>query len=332
MPAERRRIRRDASSTRDRTSAARRGPPTTGCATRPSNQAWTIDPADPSAAPVKVEGAAPAAAAVVAAAAGGAPVADARVAPGRAAAARALPVPTARGPSCCATNRSRARRAGADGLRASVTRSASRASTFDWMEFQRDGQPFPAPNPDEPSRAAARPCRPSGRRRRRGRSSTKTSGPPGSSGIRPGSCWRSSPTPTWRDETEVRASRSLDGDDRRQGHAADRRRLRPRRSRFLAGRQVPVLRADVRHRHDHPAEAESWRPARSVRASPSTAADRSTSPRSGISSPGDRAGRRTAASSTSRAATGGETHLFRVSVPAGGRSSRSPKASAGSTA
>ena len=68
----------------------------------------------------------------------------------------------------------------------------------------------------------------------------------------------------------------------------------------------------VRHRHDHPAEAESWRAARSLRPPASPAASRSTSPRTGISSRATRAGRPTAGSSTSRAGIGGETHLFRV--------------------
>ena len=63
---------------------------------------------------------------------------------------------------------------------------------------------------------------------------------------------------------EVRPRGSVDGDDRRQGDAPDERRRRARRHRFLAGRQVPLIRPVVRHRHDHQAETESWRTARSV--------------------------------------------------------------------
>ena len=64
---------------------------------------------------------------------------------------------------------------------------------------------------------------------------------------------------------EVQPARHLDGHARRSAHAAHRRRVRPRRRGLLAGRQVPVVLALVRHRHDHREEAESWRAARPLR-------------------------------------------------------------------
>ena len=68
---------------------------------------------------------------------------------------------------------------------------------------------------------------------------------------------------------------------------------------FSPDGKYPLLRALVRHRHDHPAEAESWRPARSYIRQVDGGGSRSTSPPRGTSNRPARSGRPTAGSSTS---------------------------------
>ena len=179
----------------------------------------------------------------------------------------------------------------------SGTRSDSRARSSTGWSSSATVSRFPR-RTSPCARRSRSPCSRPGRRPRRARSSIWTSGRPGSSGIRAESWSRSSPTRLAR-RAQVRPPRHLDGHDRRR---------RPRLTDdgyvhsdlgFFAGREVPVVRADLRHRHDHPAEAESRRAARSLRAVPRPAASRSTSPRNGISSQATRAGRQTESSSTS---------------------------------
>ena len=109
--------------------------------------------------------------------------------------------------------------------------------TFDWKDFQRDGAPFPAPNlrarPAAQIVSSGRPAAAHGEGPRRHRPSPRR---PRLASERTaarvhGGCRLAR-------GAEVRQRDAVDGDDRRQGHAADRRRLRLRRRRFLARRQV----------------------------------------------------------------------------------------------
>ena len=208
-----------------------------------------------------------------------------------------------------ATSRATARRAPALSEFEKRHEDRFKGATFDWMEFQRDGQPFPAPNP------ASRPAQqvvlqP---RRRRATANARRSGHAArraSSGIRTGKCSRSSPTRLARRD-EVRPPRHLDGHDRRQ-----RRRGSPTTATSTAisisrRTAVPVVRAHVRHRHDHRAEAQPRRAARSVRA-----AGRRRRADQSHREMGSGAGRRALVAGRQvpllHGGIGGETHLFRV--------------------
>ena len=107
--------------------------------------------------------------------------------------------------------------------------------TFDWKDFQRDGGPFPAPNP------SAQPAlqiivQPAGAE---GAAKTLVD-----QDLRPanltwhpnGQLLAFTADPEFRDETEVRPRRSLDRDDGGKGHATDQRRRGAQRRRLLAGR------------------------------------------------------------------------------------------------
>ena len=138
---------------------------------------------------------------------------------------------------------------------------------FDWMEFQRDGQPFPAPNlTTRPAQQIMLQSVAAGRRSAR-RSSIMDIRPTGIVWHPDGKLVAFIADTTWRDEIEVRPARPLDGHDRRRActRLTDDGYVHSDLG-FFAGRQVPVVRADVRHGHDHPAEAQSRRAARSVRA------------------------------------------------------------------
>ena len=115
--------------------------------------------------------------------------------------------------------------------------------TFDWKDFQRDGAAFPAPNPvAQPALqillqrgcAAARRAEDARRPRHAAGGLDLAS--------RAARLLAFTADPEFRDELKYDRSRSVDRDDRRQGHAADERRRRPQRRRLLARRQVPVLR------------------------------------------------------------------------------------------
>ena len=116
-----------------------------------------------------------------------------------------------------------------------------RGVTFDWKDFQRDGAPFPAPN------LRARPAaqivvRPIGGGAEKVLVDTDLR--PADIAWHPnGQVLAFTADPDVAGRAEIRQRDALDGHDRRQGHARDRRRLRPRRRGFLAGRQVSVLRA-----------------------------------------------------------------------------------------
>ena len=103
--------------------------------------------------------------------------------------------PTASGWRFARTRRSRRKTRPTPASSRSATKSASRACTFDWKDFQRDGQPFPAPN------LRARPAaqlviQPADRRSGARRWSTPTSGRRTSRGIPTARCSRSPPIPT----------------------------------------------------------------------------------------------------------------------------------------
>ncbi len=137
--------------------------------------------------------------------------------------------------------------------------------TFDWKDFQRDGQPFPAPN------LRARPRQQivltaAGRRRSEGaaRSGSASDQSRLASERKPAGVRRRS---RLAERAQVREPRSLQRDDRWSGDATHQRRLRLQRSRVLTGRSVPGLRAHLRDRHGDRAEAEPRRASRSLRSS-----------------------------------------------------------------
>ena len=103
----------------------------------------------------------------------------------------------------------------------------------------------------------------------------------------------------WQNEQAYEQPDIYTVDDERRGEAAHQRRLRVELAVVFARRAVPVVRADVRHRHDHREEADARRLGRSDRVARRPAARRSISPRRGISSRTRRAGRRIRSSSTS---------------------------------
>ena len=229
-------------------------------------QAWTIDPANPGVAPEKTD----------AAGAGGR--GGGRGGGGRGGGGRAGGPGAAEGGAGGGT-------ASPDGRWTIVLRDVARPQpaapaltdfdkrhedrfrgvTFDWMEFQRDGQAFPAPNmtnrPGQqvvlqaaadaataPKTLMDRDVRPTG-----------VVWHPG------GSFVAFLADTTWRDELKYERPdiwiATVDGkltqltDD---GYVHSR-------SGVLAGRQVHVVRADVRHRHDRRQEAEPRRAARLLR-------------------------------------------------------------------
>lgn len=201
-------------------------------------QAWSLDPGNPSAAPVRVD------------------TADTPRAGGRGRGTGPIAVPSRDG---------RWRAELRD--RAQPQREPEQASDFekrhqqrfegaifDWKDFQRDGQPFPAPDP----------------RARPGQQLvvTDTDGTAArtllDADIRPGGiAWHPDGTrlayvadPDWRDELKYESpdlwTVTTDG-----VVTPDERRLRLQRPAVLTRRTISVVRAHVRHRPDHPAEAES---------------------------------------------------------------------------
>ena len=110
-----------------------------------NNQAWSIDPANPSAAPTKMEGAAPG---------GGGRGRGGAPGGGRAGGAGAgggggasTPSPDRAWTVALVDRPDKAPTAPALSDFAKRHEERFKGTTFDWMEFQRDGQPFPAPNP-----------------------------------------------------------------------------------------------------------------------------------------------------------------------------------------
>ena len=307
--------------------------PTTRLRYTVEQQAWTIDPANPSAAAGEDVRKRPAAAAR-SWRRGGGRRRWRRVAGAAATAGRRRRVRTGAGPIALRdVPRPLPRGAGAHGVREAARGSVQgRDVRLDGVSARRSG--VPRAESRDPSRAADRPAGAAGRRRRsRACSSIRTCGPTGVVWHPSGAARRVPRRHDWRDELKYERPDIWIGQRRRQAHAADRRRLRARRSRVLAGRQVPVVRADVRHRHDHRQEAEPRRAARSVRRARSTAAAQPIN----LTAKWDLEPGRRRWSPDSRfvyftAGIGGETHLFRVSVPRRRRSSRSRKASAASTA
>ena len=111
---------------------------------------------------------------------------------------------------------------------------------FDWKDFQRDGAEFPAPNPTaQPAQQIVAPAARRPRRRRSPKVLVDLDLRPANLAWHPdGQTLAFTADPDWRERAQVQLARSVDGHDRRQGHAPDERRLRLRRRRLLARRQV----------------------------------------------------------------------------------------------
>ena len=121
--------------------------------------------------------------------------------------AKAASLPDRRRARAPTRNGSRSRRTSRSRRRTPPTRSdferrheeRFKGVTFDWKDFQRDGQPFPAPNLR--ARPAAQLVDSARRRRRRqSRSSTPICVRQASRGIRTARCSPTSADPDWRDE------------------------------------------------------------------------------------------------------------------------------------
>ena len=138
-------------------------------------------------------------------------------------------------------------------------RHASRfkGRTFDWMRFQSDGQDYPTPDPRTRPAAEIAITAVDG-----GQPKTITT-----LGMRAANvAWH----PNGSDDrvhgrrhveerTGVRAARHLHRDHERRREAPDERRLRVGVALVFAGRTVPAVGADLRHRDDHREEAVAWR-------------------------------------------------------------------------
>ena len=149
---------------------------------------------------------------------------------------------------------------------------------FDWKDFQRDGAEFPAPNPvAQPAQQVVVRSRPA----------SAKSDPPKvlvDMDLRPANlAWHPdgqtiafTADPDWRNELKYTSpdlwTVTVDGKVTRLTNDA----LRLRRRGLLARRQVPVLFAIVRHRHDHREAAQSRRAAGPLHQAGRAAASRST--------------------------------------------------------
>ena len=110
-----------------------------------NNQVWSIDPANPSAPPTKVEGATPGGGGRGRGGAGGGGRAGGAGAGGGGGAS--IPSPDRAWTAALADRPEKAPAPPALTEFAKRHEERFKGTTFDWMEFQRDGQPFPAPNP-----------------------------------------------------------------------------------------------------------------------------------------------------------------------------------------
>ena len=205
--------------------------------------------------------------------------------------------------------------------------------TFDWKDFQRDGAAVPRAEPRARGRRTQLVVQPAGGGDAEGARRHATCGPSNIAWHPERTAARLHRRSRLARRAEVRAAR-ICGRSTTDGKVTrlTERRVRLRRRRLLAGRQVPVLRALVRHRHDHPAEAESRRSARSLHPPGRRRRSRSTSRRTGISSRATPQWSPDSRFIYFTAEIGGENHLFRVAAAAGARSSRSRRARGASAA